>query len=82
MANLTLRKLPESTLAGELLAIIDFVVAHPEKVSVDDYLWTDPVAAQKRDILAAAGAWRDSRTEAEVIKDIESHRTKGREVSL
>ena len=51
-------------------------------MSIDDYLWTDPIAAQKRDILAAAGAWRDSRTEAEVIKDIESHRTKGREVSL
>lgn len=96
MANLTLRNLPESTLAGlrdravanhrsvngELLAIIDFVVAHPEKLSVDDYLWTDPVAAQKRDILASAGTWRDSRTEAEVIKDIEGHRTKGREVSL
>ena len=57
MANLTLRNLPESTLAGlrnraaanhrsingELLAIIDFVVAHPEKLSIDDYLWTDPI---------------------------------------
>ena len=96
MANLTLRNLSESTLAGlrnraaanhrsingELLAIIDFVVAHPEKLSMDDYLWADPISAQKRDILAAAGTWRDSRTEAEVIKDIEGHRTRGREVSL
>ena len=88
MANLTLRNLPESTLAGlrdraaanhrsvngELLAIIDFVVAHPEKVSVDDYLWTDPIAAQKRDILAAAGIEVNLTTRANLSHIVKGHR--------
>ena len=46
----------------------------------------DPVAerrAKRRaEIMSLAGTWKDDRSTAEIIKDIESHRTKGREVNL
>ena len=38
----------------------------------------DPIERQKAAILDAAGGWRDTRSEREIIADIESHRTKGR----
>jgi len=37
---------------------------------------------QRKAILDVAGGWQDDRTEDEVIADIESHRTPGREVVL
>ena len=38
---------------------------------------------KKRDeIMKFAGCWKDDRTTEEIIKDIEGHRTKGREVNL
>ena len=46
----------------------------------------DPVVMKrirKRDeIMKFAGCWKDDRTTEEIIHDIESHRTKGREVNL
>jgi hypothetical protein len=42
----------------------------------------DPVERQKAAILDAAGGWRDTRSEREIVADIESHRTKGRKVAL
>jgi len=40
-------------------------------------------ATRQRDaILAAAGGWQDSRTQEEIIAEIEEHRTAGREVVL
>ena len=46
----------------------------------------DPVVMKrikKRDeIMKFAGCWKDDRTTEEIIKDIEGHRTKGREVNL
>jgi len=40
-------------------------------------------AARQRDaILAVAGGWQDSRTQEEIIAEIEEHRTAGREVAL
>ena len=42
----------------------------------------DKVARQKAALKALAGSWKDDRTTAEIIKDIESHRTKGRKVEL
>ena len=46
----------------------------------------DPVVLKrikKRDeMMKFAGCWKDDRTTEEIIKDIEGHRTKGREVNL
>ena len=46
----------------------------------------DPVIEKrmkKRDeIMKFAGCWKDDRTTEEIIRDIEGHRTKGREVNL
>lgn len=42
----------------------------------------EKVARQKAALKALAGSWKDDRTTAEIIKDIESHRTKGRKVEL
>ena len=40
------------------------------------------VARQKAAVMKFAGCWKDDRTTEEIIKDIEGHRTKGREVNL
>jgi len=37
---------------------------------------------QRDAILSAAGGWQDTRSEDEIITDIEAHRTSGREVVL
>ena len=40
------------------------------------------VARQKAAMMKFAGSWKDNRSTDEIIHDIESHRTKGREVNL
>jgi len=42
----------------------------------------DDEESQRNAILAAAGGWQDTRTENEIIADIEAHRTPGREVVI
>ena len=42
----------------------------------------EKVARQKAAMMKFAGCWKDDRTTEEIIHDIESHRTKGREVNL
>lgn len=96
MANLTLRSIPETTLSelrtraasnhrslnGEILAIIDITLSGNLPTWATSALREDPVERQKLAILNAAGGWQDSRSEREIIADIESHRTKGRKVLL
>ena len=43
---------------------------------------SDAIARQKAAMMKFAGCWKDDRTTEEIIHDIESHRTKGREVNL
>ena len=95
MANLTLRSIPDATLSelrsraaanhrslnGEILAIIDITLAGGLPIWASSSS-DDPVERQKAAILDAAGGWRDTRSEREVVVDIESHRTKGRKVTL
>lgn len=42
----------------------------------------EKVARQKAAMMKFAGCWKDDRSTEEIIHDIESHRTKGREVNL
>ena len=42
----------------------------------------EKVARQKAEMMKYAGCWKDDRTTEEIIRDIEGHRTKGREVNL
>lgn len=42
----------------------------------------DEKVARRKKLMALAGSWQDDRTAEEIIKDIEGHRTKGREVDL
>ena len=42
----------------------------------------EKVALQKAAMMKFASCWKDDRTTEEIIHDIESHRTKGREVNL
>lgn len=95
MANLTLRSIPDATLSelrsraavnhrslnGEILAIIDITLAGGLPMWAPSSS-NDPVERQKAAILDAAGGWRDTRSEREIVADIESHRTKGRKVAL
>ena len=96
MANLTLRGIPEMTMSelraravcnhrslnGEILAIRDFALLGdlpPLKAASSK---GNPVERQKAALLNAAGGWIDERSEKEIVADIESHRTKGRKVTL
>lgn len=96
MANLTLRNIPDSTVSvlrtraacnhrslnGEILAIIDISLSGNLPTWATSTLHENPVERQKLAILDAAGGWQDTRSEKEVVADIESHRTKGRKVAL
>ena len=92
MSALTIRELPEGTmrtlkaraarnhrsLNGEILYIFDYIasfgtISRPE---------SPDVARQRDAILALAGQWKDSRTDDEIIADIEGSRTFGREIEL
>lgn len=96
MSNLTLRSIPDATLAelrsraasnhrsinGEILAIIEISLSGRLPQWATASLNNDPIERQKNAILGAAGGWEDSRSEREIIADIESHRTKGRKVAI
>lgn len=97
MTTLTLENMPDATyetlkarakeshrsLNGEILAIIDMTL-----LGGGTRFFTMPENSdthggdQKASILMAAGGWRDSRSESEIIDDIRNHRTLGREVAL
>ena len=94
MSNLTLRRIPDATMAelrsraaqnhrsinGEILAIIEISLSGGQWATAS--LRDNPVERQKSAILDAADGWVDTRSEAEIIADIESHRTKGRKVAI
>ena len=97
MAALTIRELPPKTLSslksraslnhrslnGEILSILDYVVSFGIRFEFTATPPADPsVEKQKQAILALAGTWEDDRSDEEIIADIESSRTLGREVSL
>lgn len=71
------------SLNGEILAIIDMTL-----LGGGTRFFTMPENSdthggdQKASILMAAGGWRDSRSESEIIDDIRNHRTLGRKVAL
>ena len=56
----------------------DFVQSVPQYISPED----EKVARQRAAMLKFAGRWKDDRSTDEIIRDIESHRTKGRKVEL
>ena len=96
MANLTLRSIPTAMLSklrsraacnhrrlnGEILDIIDITLSGNVPAWATSSVHDDPVERQKAAILNSAGGWVDTRSEKEIIADIESHRTKGRKVEL
>lgn len=97
MSALTIRELPEGTLRtlkaraarnhrslnGEILYIFDYIASFGEHFSFTITRPENPDVARQRDaVFALAGQWKDSRTDDEIIADIEGSRTFGREVEL
>ena len=97
MSALTIRELPEKTirtlkaraaynhrsLNGEILYLFDYIVSFGERFSFTVSRPEDPSVAHRRDVvLALAGQWKDARSDEEILHDIESARTFGREVKL
>ena len=97
MSALTIRELPEGTLRtlkasaarnhrslnGEILYIFDYIASFGENFSFTISRPESPDVVRQRDaVLALAGQWKDSRTDDEIIADIEGSRTFGREVEL
>ena len=97
MSALTIRDLPENTirtlkarasynhrsLNGEILYLFDYIASFGEKFSFTISRPEDPSVARRRDaVRALAGQWKDDRTDEDIIQDIESARTFGREVEL
>ena len=97
MPALTVRNIPDKTmdglhrraknahrsLNGEILLIFEDAVEGMES-SVSRNLERKPSSAPNRKsrLKALAGSWKDSRSAAEIIADIVSARTMGREVPL
>ena len=97
MASLTVRDLPEHTiltlkrraarnhrsLNGEILYLFNYIASFGEKFSFTISQPEDPSVARRRAaVLALAGQWKDERSDEDIIQDIESSRTFGREVEL
>ena len=97
MSALTIRELPEETirtlkaraaynhrsLNGEILYLFDYIVSFGDRFSFTVSRPEDPSVARRREaVLALAGQWKDVRSDEEIIRDIESTRTFGREVEL
>ena len=97
MCCLTVEDLPEKTmyalksraeannrsLNGEILFIFDWVASHGLAEMPLDITPGDPVVSrQKREMEKLIGSWDDDRSAAEIIEDIRSARTAGREVTL
>lgn len=93
MATVTVRELPAKTLDalkmranfnhrslnGEILSIFDYVVSGASEF---DFIHENRARRQGEVLKAVFGKWEDDRSEAEIVKEIEASRTKGREVSL
>ena len=93
MATVTVRELPVKTLDalkmrasvnhrslnGEILSIFDYVVSGASEF---DFIHENRARRQGEALKAVFGKWEDDRSEAEIVKEIEASRTKGREVSL
>lgn len=97
MSALTVRELSESTmrtlraraaynhrsLNGEVLYIFDYIASFGDRFSFSLSRPESPDARRQRDaILALAGQWKDSRSDEEILRDIEGTRTLGRDVDL
>ena len=97
MSALTVRELPENTLRtlraraaynhrslnGEVLYIFDYIASFGDRFSFSISRPESPDARRQRDaILAIAGQWKDSRSDEEILRDIEGTRTLGRDVEL
>lgn len=93
MATVTVRELPTKTLDalkmrasvnhrslnGEILCIFDYAVSGSSEF---DYIRENRARRQKQALTAVFGKWDDDRSEAEIVKEIEGSRTRGREVVL
>ena len=93
MATVTVRELPTKTLDalkmrarvnprslnGEILCIFDYAVSGSSEF---DYIRENRARRQKQALKAVFGKWDDDRSEAEIVKEIEGSRTRGREVVL
>lgn len=97
MSALTVRELPENTLRtlraraaynhrslnGEVLYLFDYIASFGDRFSFSISRPESPDARRQRDaILAIAGQWKDSRSDEEILRDIEGTRTLGRDVEL
>ena len=97
MCRLTVEDLPEKTmyalksraeannrsLNGEILFIFNWVASHGLAETPTGITPSDPaVSHQKREMEKLIGSWDDDRSADEIIEDIRSARTTGREVSL
>ena len=97
MSALTIRELPEETirtlkaraaynhrsLNGEILYLFDYIASFGDRFSFTVCRPEDPSVARRRDaVLALVGQWKDARSDEEIMRDIESTRTFGREVEL
>jgi plasmid stability protein len=93
MPTVTIRDLPKETLDalklrasanhrslnGEILSIFDYAVSAKSKF---DIIRENRARKQREALKRIFGKWEDDRSTEEIIRDIESSRTKGREVSL
>lgn len=91
--SFTVRDLPENSLSvlktraarnhrslnGEILYILDYVSAFGPEY---EFPSRPSAVSQQERVLGLFGKWKDSRSEDEIIADIESSRSFGREVSL
>ena len=93
MPTVTIRDLPKETLDalklrasanhrslnGEILCIFDYAVSAKSEF---DIIRENRAQKQREALKRIFGKWEDDRSTEEIIRDIESSRTKGREVSL
>ena len=97
MSALTVRDIPAETirtlkdraaynhrsLNGEILYLLEYISSFGAEFSFMISRPEDPAVARRRAaVLALAGQWKDSRSDEEIIRDIESSRTFGRKVDL
>ncbi len=93
MPTVTVRDLPKETLDalklrasanhrslnGEILCIFDYAVSARSEF---DFVRETRARRQREALKRVFGKWEDERSTEEIVKGIESARTKGREVSL
>ena len=93
MAIVTVREMPTRTLDalkmrasvnhrslnGEILSIFEYAVSGSSEF---DFIRENRAKRQGEALKAVFGQWEDDRNEAEIVRDIEGARTKGRRVVL